>query len=153
MDHYEVILMLNRPSFTFCWTIESHFLSMSGVEHKSGKIDKTKKNRHLCDCSVNVDGDSHSLIVQLPSFQYNKIKFSHVPLDRVRTDGLKFDSLHDAMTFIKGHCMFHFGKFNFNLAKSYIRDCYVYDPYVDVYISQENINIKCLRVAFKQVDY
>lgn len=145
--------MENRQSFTFCWTIEIHFLSMSGLEQKQVKVEKTKKQRHVSEIPVKVKECDHGLCLQLPSFQYNKIKFSHVPLDRVRTDGLKFGSLHDAMTFIKGHCLFHFGKFNFNLAKHYIRDCYVYDPYVDLYISQENINPKSLRVAFKGVDF
>lgn len=125
---------------------------MSGLEHKSEKVEKSKKQSQLSDKAIDVKGRKRGLKLELPSFQYSKIKFAHVPLDRVRTNDLKFDSLLDAVSFIKGHCMFHFGKFNYNLAKNYICNCYVYDPFADIYISQEKIGHKALKAAFMKVD-
>lgn len=131
--------------------MESLF-SMSGLKPKSGQFEQSKKKLETDKTKMIESTETLGLKLELPHYEYSRVKLMHVPLDRVRTNDLRFNSLQEALKYIKGHCMFHFGRFNQNMAKQYLPDCSVYDPFANLYIVQENICIKAFRRAFNSID-
>lgn len=90
------------------------------------------------------------LSLSLPDFEYDAVKDPYILLNEQATNGNRFNTMYDALRYIKMHCMFHYGKFNKSLAKRYIIDCAVYDPYVDSYIIQTNYDIKEFDIIYKR---
>lgn len=116
------------------------------------KLEKSNK-RERSEINEIKDGcEDIRLHVSLPMYEYTKCKTSFPPLDRKRTNDLRFDSIESALSYIRGHCMFHFGRFSQSLARQYLRDCSVYDPLINFYVIQENVSLKSFRRAFKIID-
>jgi hypothetical protein len=65
------------------------------------------------------------LSIGLPVQQYKPIRIVPIPFDPRTSNGAKFETLIDAMTFIAKHSQFHHQAFNKNLARLYLPFCRV----------------------------
>lgn len=94
-----------------------------------------------------------SVSINLPVYEYGEFSGVLIPLDRSRTNDLRFDRLDDAMLYIKNHCYHHYGRFSQNLARSYIRECSVYNPLVNMYIVQDDTDSKEFKRSFRLINH
>ena len=78
-----------------------------------------------------------------------KSKHQCFPFNKETSNNGKFLTLNDAMIYIKNHILSHGSKFSRQLAKIYISYCSIYDPYLDSYISLEDINKKEFEAAYQ----
>jgi hypothetical protein len=63
------------------------------------------------------------LTLDLPRQQYKTVKTIMVPFDPRVSNGGKFSTLRQALTFLSKHCMAHHKTFNKNLARMYLQHC------------------------------
>lgn len=110
---------------------------------------KTLENVHVNESKQQ---KTWPLKLELPKYLYKPSRELYFPMNlSVANDG-HFDSLLKALEFIKGHCMYHYGKFNRKLARQYLKECSVLDPYCNIYIFQENVAKKEFEVNFKKAN-
>ena len=99
----------------------------------------------------NKNVDPTELSIELPKHDYNIKNISKIyPFNTVSSNWGNFSSLSKAMSYVKSHCLNHYGKFTRNLAKTYIKKCSIYDPYSDIYISCDYLTKKQFENAFLQ---
>lgn len=110
--------------------------------------EQSKKSKQLSR-----DKDDLRFSVKLPKFHYklSSLKIHSIALDTTRTNGNKFNNLEDALLYIQGHCMFHHGRFSRNLARKYLEQCAVYEPTIDLYIMQIDVNRKEFEKIYKKI--
>jgi hypothetical protein len=67
--------------------------------------------------------DVPTLSINLPHQQYGTVKTVTIPFDHRISNGGRFNTLGDAVTFISKHCLFHHGAFSKTLLRTYLPYC------------------------------
>lgn len=124
----------------------SHFISMGSIQlEQSEQISETDDQNSEATAIL-----KEGLHFNCPTWDYAPCKVVMIPLDPKTSNNSRFNTLDEAMTYLKSHCMHHYGKFNKNFAQHYLPFCAVYNPYIDAYVYLSDVSKKEFDRAFKR---